>query len=843
MAIQNSIILLTFILQFSSLQFPSLGYDEQDIYFISCGSDSNVTDTESNKVYIGESNPNYPKKSFSNNNIETSQSSVHSPLYQTARIFHSNSSYEFKTVPSNTYMVRFHFFSFPSPTDLSTAKFTVSIPGFLLLQNFNAENATNSPLVKEYYVKIIRKRFTITFTPQTSSFAFVNAIELFMLPIHLIPDSIARFNYNESTGRYLSPYGHNLLSRALETKHRLNVGGQNVTAQTDNLSREWLRDDSHITTPQNAQNGPFFTGILKYTTNESDGIYSDKYIAPDIVYQTAKESKNGSKGLNITWSVPVEKNVDHFLRLHFCNIFDQQALLTTFVLYIYDQFVIYINNHTDVFSPYHYDFVVRSDGSGSLTVTVVPITDTAISVKQNAFLNGLELMKVIEQSSKIPLDDLNSKVSIPVVVGSVVGGLVLVSVVVVLFLWISKIRKQRPVENSEWLPIPAARGGSSHSRLTDATTIQGSPLPNINLGLKIPLLDLQFATDNFDAKRIIGKGGFGIVYKGVLRNGISVAVKRSEPGSGQGLPEFQTEIMVLSKIRHRHLVSLIGYCDERYEMILVYEYMEKGTLRESLYGANLPSFLTWKQRLEICIGAARGLHYLHKGAAGGIIHRDVKSTNILLDEHLVAKVADFGLSRTGPLDQHSYVSTGVKGTFGYLDPEYFRSQQLTEKSDVYSFGVVLLEVLCARPAIEPSLPREQANLAQWGIFCKDKGLLEDIIDPSIKGQIDPNSLRKFSETVEKCLQDDGCDRPSMGDVLWDLEYSLQLQKGAIHREPHEDSSNSASVSIQLPNVRRLPSLSTLSEGDDTSMSIGRVMDESDGAAHSVFSQLNLDDAR
>ncbi|CAK8562458.1 unnamed protein product [Lathyrus sativus] len=832
MATQHSILLLTFLLQFSLLQFPSLGlFNQQDTYFINCGSDTNVT--EYNNLYIGESNPTYPTKVFSNSSPETSQSSVPSPLYQTARIFYSESSYQFTTVPNNTYMLRFHFLSFSSPTHLSTAKFNVSVPGFSLLQNFDAKNFTNSPLIKEYFVKIIRKKFNITFTPQISSFAFVNAIELFSLPIHFIPDSIHRFKY-----------GGVILSQALETKHRLNVGGETVTRLTDNLSRNWLPDDSYITTPQNANKSYFGGNIKRSADDESEGPNSNKYIAPDVVYQHARESKNGSNGLNISWSVPVEKNIDHFLRLHFCDLLNLQIGLTTFSLFIYDNFVQSVNNDSnfsfELHDPYYYDFVVRSDGSGILKVTVTP---NKTDHQPNAFLNGLELMRMINSSGFIPMDDLaldlnsNSKVSLPVVVGSVVGGIVLVSVVVVVFLWISKIRKQRPVENSNGWPIRGAAEGSSHSR----TTAQGSPLPNINLGLKISLLDLQLATENFNTERIIGKGGFGIVYKGVLRNGMNVAVKRSEPGSAQGLPEFQAEIMVLSKIRHRHLVSLIGYCDERFEMILVYEYMEKGTLRDSLYNTNLPTFLSWKQRLEICIGAARGLYYLHKGATGGIIHRDVKSTNILLDENLVAKVADFGLSRTGPLDQHSYVSTGVKGTFGYLDPEYFRLQQLTEKSDIYSFGVVLLEVLCARPALEPSLPREQVNLAEWGVFCKDKGMLEDIIDPSIKGQIDQNSLRKFSETVEKCLQDDGSDRPSMGDVLWDLEYALQLQRGAIHRESHEDSSSSASVSIQLPNVRRFPSLSTLSEMDD--VSIGRATDESDSAPDAVFSQLKIGDGR
>ncbi|KAK2410700.1 receptor protein kinase HERK [Trifolium repens] len=833
--IQHTIFLVaTFLLQFSSLHFPSLAYDPQDMYFINCGSENDVL--ENNNNYIGESKRSY-QTDFIKSSIETNQSTVPSSLYQSARIFRSNSSYKFDTFPNKTYMIRFHFYSFSTQVNLYTAKFNVSVSGFSLLQNFVAENTTNSILIKEYIVKITRKRFKITFTPQTSSFAFVNAIELFKVPGNLIPDSIRRFNYTSSTGRGLTTYSHDFLSRALETKHRLNVGGENVTRLTDNLSREWLPDDSYITNPQNAKNSPFFSGEIKHATDdEYDGLHSvsDIYTAPDDVYRTYKKTIDGSNGLNISWSVPVEKNIDHFLRLHFCENFNEQSLLTMFLLYIYDQLVISdVNSDAGVSSPYYYNFVIRSDSSGLFKVTVVPnkTVDNEKVAKQDAFLNGLELMKVI---GSIPLDDLDSnskKISFPVVVGSVVGGFVLVSVVVVLFLWICKIRKQKPDEKYKWLPTRASAGGSSHSRLND----------NINLGLKISLRDLQLATENFNAKRVIGKGGFGNVYKGVLKNGMSVAVKRSEQESGQGFPEFEAEIMVLSKIRHRHLVSLIGYCDERYEMILVYEYMEKGTLRDSLYRTNLTSFLTWKQRLEICIGAARGLHYLHKGAAGGIIHRDVKSTNILLDENLVAKVADFGLSRTGPIDQHAYVSTVVKGTFGYLDPEYFQSQQLTEKSDVFSFGVVLLEVLCARPAIDQSLPRDQVNLAQWGIFCKDKGILEDIVDPSIKGKINPNSLRKFSETVNKCLQDDGCDRPTMGDVLWDLEYALQLQRGIIHREPHEDSSTNASVSIQLPNIRRLPSLYSMTEMDD--MSIGMVNDESNSSADPVFSQVKIEDAR
>ncbi|GMP27874.1 hypothetical protein CsSME_00003672 [Camellia sinensis var. sinensis] len=267
-------------------------------------------------------------------------------------------------------------------------------------------------------------------------------------------------------------------------------------------------------------------------------------------------------------------------------------------------------------------------------------------------------------------------------------------------------KRAKPVETSVWQAIPDYGGGSSYVSTTERT-VNGFPLDNLNLGLKLSFQEILFATNNFDTKLMIG--------------------------NGQGRPEFHTEIIVLSSIRHRHLVSLIGYCDKRSEMILGYEFMEKGTLRDHLYISNgesqktsSKSELSWNQRLQLCIGAAKGLDYLHNSSGRGIIHRDVKSTNILLDEDYMAKVADFGLSRLGDLD-HTHASTSVKGSFGYLDPEYFRCLQLPQKSDVYSFGVVLLEVLCARPAINNLLPEREVNLAEWGCFGKRKGSLKILL--------------------------------------------------------------------------------------------------------------------
>ena len=249
--------------------------------------------------------------------------------------------------------------------------------------------------------------------------------------------------------------------------------------------------------------------------------------------------------------------------------------------------------------------------------------------------------------------------------------------------------------------------------------------------------------------------------------------------------------------------------------------MEKGTLRSHLYGSDEPA-LSWKQRLEICIGAARGLHYLHRGYAENIIHRDVKSTNILLGSDdgstggVIAKVADFGLSRIGPSFGETHVSTAVKGSFGYLDPGYFKTQQLTDRSDVYSFGVVLLEVLCARPVIDQSLDHGRINIAEWAVRMRGEGRLDKMADPRIAGEVDEESLLKFAETAEKCLAECWVDRPSMGDVLWNLEYCLQLQETNITGDGLDDM---------------VPSSTSLLM-DETDLSMTNVADSK------VFSQLS-----
>lgn len=296
--------------------------------------------------------------------------------------------------------------------------------------------------------------------------------------------------------------------------------------------------------------------------------------------------------------------------------------------------------------------------------------------------------------------------------------------------------------------------------------------------LRVPFEDIQLGTKNFTT--IIGSGGYGRVYRGELwLSGklTIVALKRLDSNiSGQGFKEFLTEIQLLSRHKHPNLISLLGFCEEGNEKVLIYEHAEHGSLDRYLSSVKSTTSLTWKQRIKICIDAARGVDYLHNHIAVDhrIIHRDIKSANILLGENWKAMIADFGLSKIGRANENdSYLITNASGTHGYCDPAYISTGILTKESDVYSFGVVLFEVLCGRLCFK-NVNNEHRFLPQLAQRYYKEDKLYLIIDSDIKNHMDSDSAKEFSKIAYQCLQDDRKQRPSMGLVLHKLEKALEL---------------------------------------------------------------------
>ncbi|GLT70821.1 hypothetical protein SLA2020_428780 [Shorea laevis] len=309
--------------------------------------------------------------------------------------------------------------------------------------------------------------------------------------------------------------------------------------------------------------------------------------------------------------------------------------------------------------------------------------------------------------------------------------------------------------------------------------------PSEGLCRQFSLAELKAATNNFDDDLKIGDGrfGFGQVYKGLIDGGsLVVAVKRLSRSSLQAVEEFRNEVELLCQLRHQNLVSLLGFCQEKDERMLVYEHLTHGGLHGHLFGNADP--LPWKRRLETCIGAARGLHYLHTSAKHTIIHRDVKPSNILLDENWDAKLSDFGLSKIGPSSTSKPKLNAwtedipIAGSFGYIDPDYFRTCKLSEKLDVYSLGIVLLEVLCGRRMIDQNAEGEVFYLISEIIKYIKNGCVHELIDPFLKGKIAPVCLIEFVEIAVSCVFLNTNERPSMGEVEVTLELALELQEKA-----------------------------------------------------------------
>ncbi|KAJ0658391.1 putative protein kinase RLK-Pelle-RLCK-VIIa-1 family [Helianthus annuus] len=252
--------------------------------------------------------------------------------------------------------------------------------------------------------------------------------------------------------------------------------------------------------------------------------------------------------------------------------------------------------------------------------------------------------------------------------------------------------------------------------VTDSMRGKGAALSNqrANVARSFTFRELAASTQNFRAANLIGEGGFGSVYKGRLESGKLVAVKKLNLNGSQGNQEFIVEVLMLSLLRHSNLVTLIGYCTDGDQRLLVYEYMPLGSLESHLFDLEpYQEPLDWQTRLKIAVGAARGLEYLHCKANPPVIYRDLKSSNILLDRDFNPKLSDFGLAKLGPVGDHTHVSTRVMGTYGYCAPDYAMSGKLTIKSDIYSFGVVLLELITGRKAIDMSKKAGEQNLVSW----------------------------------------------------------------------------------------------------------------------------------
>ncbi|CAH8363849.1 unnamed protein product [Eruca vesicaria subsp. sativa] len=278
-------------------------------------------------------------------------------------------------------------------------------------------------------------------------------------------------------------------------------------------------------------------------------------------------------------------------------------------------------------------------------------------------------------------------------------------------------------------------------------------------------------TEGFAQQNILGEGGFGFVYKGKLHDGKLVAVKQLKVGSGQGDREFKAEVEIISRVHHRHLVSLVGYCISDVERLLIYEYVPNQTLEHHLHGKGRP-VLEWAKRVRIAIGSAKGLAYLHEDCHPKIIHRDIKSANILLDDDFEAQVADFGLAKLNDSTQ-THVSTRVMGTFGYLAPEYAQSGKLTDRSDVFSFGVVLLELVTGRKPVDQYQPLGEESLVEWARpllhQAIETGDFSDLVDRRLQKNYVENEVFRMIETAAACIRHSGPKRPRMAQVVRALD--------------------------------------------------------------------------
>ncbi|OAY84546.1 Receptor-like protein kinase ANXUR2 [Ananas comosus] len=294
------------------------------------------------------------------------------------------------------------------------------------------------------------------------------------------------------------------------------------------------------------------------------------------------------------------------------------------------------------------------------------------------------------------------------------------------------------------------------------------------------LSELEKATKKFSEECLIGSGAFGTVYKGVFDEACTLAVKRLHADLYESVDEFRNEIELLSRVQHENLVTLVGYCEEAVHSKILFHTSKTNAVRLTIKNTNVGrrgKILTWKERVNIAIGAGKGIAYLHEGVRPSIIHRDIKPSNILVGDGFEAKVSDFGLVKSGPTGDEPHVTSQIKGTPGYLDPAYCSSSHLTTYSDVYSFGVMLLQLVAARPAVVTSGPHSQRHIVDWARPSLQKGTVEEILDANLLLDLEPCNMEmmlKIGQLGLKCVAKEPRDRPTMSQVVRELEEGMQL---------------------------------------------------------------------
>lgn len=356
-------------------------------------------------------------------------------------------------------------------------------------------------------------------------------------------------------------------------------------------------------------------------------------------------------------------------------------------------------------------------------------------------------------------------------------------------------------------------GFSSKRKSPPSSSIQGIEVDLLRNITHFTSKELRLATDNFHSSNKIGRGGFGTVYKGTLRNGVQVAVKTLSATSKQGLREFVSEINTIATVRHQNLVQLIGCCVEGTDRILVYEYLENSSLDRALLGFGTKDAkvkLDWQKRSAICLGTARGLAFLHEESEQRIVHRDIKASNILLDKDYNPKIGDFGLAKLFP-DDITHISTRIAGTTGYLAPEYAFGGQLTLKADVYSFGIVVLEIICGRTSAKADWRGSEKFLLEQAWELYEKGALLELVDPDLD-EFPEEEVLRYIKVALFCAQAAASRRPLMSQVVDMLSKNIRLNEkeltapgfyqdsGGLSGMPSSSKKSSTESSYQMSSV-------------------------------------------